>query len=162
MASIINAVSGGSGGLVTAGDASGTLQIQTGGTTAITVGATQNVTAAGNVTVTGSLTAGSYVGVPSTGLGVDQTWQNVSVTRVSGTTYINTTGKPICGVYGTGGSGTQTQLTININGTGAFIFAMCNLPSGIAVASGTVIIPPNASYVITVSSGALSFAWELR
>jgi hypothetical protein len=65
MASIINATSGGSGGLITSGDTSGTLQIQTGGTTAISVSAAQAVAFSGPVSFavspTGILPAGTII-----------------------------------------------------------------------------------------------------
>jgi hypothetical protein len=65
MASIINAVSGGAGGLVGSGDASGTLQIQTGGATAISISAAQAVAFSGPVsfasTPSGVLPAGSII-----------------------------------------------------------------------------------------------------
>lgn len=65
MPSIINATSGGSGGLVTSGDTSGTLQIQTGGTTAISVSAAQAVAFSGPVSFavspTGVLPAGTII-----------------------------------------------------------------------------------------------------
>ncbi len=118
-------------------------------------------------------TAGTWATAPSTiqgvggqalasmsSLGYGQVW--ASQTRTSGTTYYNTTGKPIIGSYGTTGSGTATNIQANINGTGAFIIAQCNLPSGVAVTYGNVVIPPGASYVITVSSGTLNTAYELR
>ena len=54
MSSIINALAGGAGGLLTSGDTSGVLEIQTGGTTAITVNASQNVTMSSGLTVTGT------------------------------------------------------------------------------------------------------------
>jgi hypothetical protein len=54
MSSIINALAGGAGGLLTSGDTSGVLEIQTGGTTAITVNASQNVTMSSGLTVTGN------------------------------------------------------------------------------------------------------------
>ena len=55
MASTINAVSGGAGGLISSGDTSGALQIQTGGVTAITIDSSQNVTV-------GALTANTIIG----------------------------------------------------------------------------------------------------
>lgn len=65
MASIINATSGGSGGLITSGDTSGTLQIQTGGTTAISVSAAQAVAFSGPVSFavspSGVLPAGTII-----------------------------------------------------------------------------------------------------
>ena len=56
MAAFINAVSGGAGGIQSKGDASGALNIQTAGTTAIAIDASQNVTFAANQTVAGNLT----------------------------------------------------------------------------------------------------------
>lgn len=50
MASTINGTSTGSGGLITTGDDSGILNIQTNETTAITIDASQNVTLAGTLT----------------------------------------------------------------------------------------------------------------
>ena len=65
MASTINAVSGGAGGLVSTGDTSGTLQIQTGGVTAISVSAAQAVAFSGPVSFavspSGVLPAGTII-----------------------------------------------------------------------------------------------------
>ena len=118
-------------------------------------------------------TAGTWATAPSTiqgyggnaldamaSIGYGQTWQNV--TRTSGTTYYNTTGKPIFFNCYTAGSGASTSITANINGTGAFIIGYCNLPSGTAVTEAHVLIPVGASYVITVTAGALTAAYELR
>ena len=52
MASTINASNSGSGGLISTGDASGVLALQTGGTTAITIDASQNATFVGNLNTT--------------------------------------------------------------------------------------------------------------
>ena len=49
MSSTINASTAGIGGVITTADASGVLQLQTGGTAAITIDASQNVTFAGSV-----------------------------------------------------------------------------------------------------------------
>ena len=118
-------------------------------------------------------TAGTWATTPSTlqgqggqalsamsSIGYGQTWQ--SVTRTSGTTYYNTTGRPIFFTCYTAGSGTGTNIQANINGSGNFIIGYCNLPSGVAVTEGHTLIPAGASYVITVASGALTAAYELR
>jgi hypothetical protein len=55
MASIINALSSGTGGIVTSGDASGILQLQTANTAAVTIDGSQNV-GIGTVTPTTKLT----------------------------------------------------------------------------------------------------------
>jgi hypothetical protein len=100
-------------------------------------------------------TAGTWATAPSTiqgaggnavsamsSTGYGQTWQNV--TRTTGTTYYNTTGKPITFAFLTTASGTLT-VTINSYTT----------PS-VTVVSGAMfsyIIPTNASYIIN-NSGA--------
>jgi hypothetical protein len=82
-------------------------------------------------------------------IGVGQTWQNV--TRTAGTTYTNSTGRPIF-----------TQVTAYANTTQYYSLAV----SGVNVAyyqgqissqiAGTIgaIVPPGATYVFTVSGSA--------
>ena len=60
MTTTINASNSGSGGLVQTADASGILALQTAGTTAVTIDASQNVTLAGTLTTTG------YANLPNT------------------------------------------------------------------------------------------------
>ena len=57
MASTINAKTTGVGGIDASGDASGVLALQTGGTTAVTIDASQNVTTSTNLAVTGSISS---------------------------------------------------------------------------------------------------------
>ena len=59
MASQINASNSGFGGVVTTGDSSGILALQTAGTTALTLDTSQNATFAGKVTSAGALTLAS-------------------------------------------------------------------------------------------------------
>ena len=59
MASTINASNTGFGGIVQTGDSSGQMQLQTAGTTAITIDTSQNVTVAGTLTATGKLASSS-------------------------------------------------------------------------------------------------------
>jgi len=109
-------------------------------------------------------TAGTWATTPSTiqgaggnavtamsSLGYSQTWQ--VVTRNSGTTYYNTTGRPILfqsGINNTAGS------NITVNGVVAIsITASANWTSISAI------IPPGASYVLTAASG-VSGQGELR
>lgn len=77
-------------------------------------------------------------------LGYGQTWQNVTGSRVIGTTYYNTTGKPIQ-VSVTGASGTSSGGSIVINGlTVATCFASVGGSSN--TQGVVVVIPPGASY----------------
>jgi hypothetical protein len=146
-------------------------------TTAITAGATSasvvySTTARTNVAyrVVGYVestqaTAGTWATAPSTvqgyggqalaamsSIGYGQTWQ--SVTRTSGTTYYNTTGKPITVVVFSFGT---TTLLMQVNGVSAW---NQNSVGAGSVPCGSVLVPPGASYVVTCSSIA---AWnELR
>jgi hypothetical protein len=120
-------------------------------------------------------TAGTWATAPSTiqgyggqalasmsGLGYGQTWQ--SPTRALGTTYYNTTGKPIF-------------VSVFISSTASYGFIKCSFNGGADktiggtgyIGSGTnyqgvgtAIIPPNQSYNITTTSGTLSEWNELR
>jgi len=123
-------------------------------------------------------TAGTWATTPSTiqgcggqaltamsSFGYGQTWQ--TVTRVSGTTYYNTTGKPIkISVIGTSStvSAQASTCTLTINGV--------TIQNNVHYQAGTVytvgvndIIPPAASYSFSLSfgiSGALTSVFELR
>lgn len=118
-------------------------------------------------------TAGTWATAPSTiqgaggqalataSLGNGQTWQ--SVTRNSGTTYYNTTGKPIVLHREFYGSGTSVKSDVSINGGSVITFLYCVIPSGFAGAVGSIVIPPGASYVITDTGGVSAVtSWELR
>ena len=119
-------------------------------------------------------TAGTWATTPSTvqgyggqalasmsSLGYGQTWS--TQTRTSGTTYYNTTGKPI-GVHGyfisTGGSSLQSA--VSINGAAAFDFCQINGTAGTVSGTAFLIIPPSASYVFTDTGIASKVITELR
>jgi hypothetical protein len=88
-------------------------------------------------------------------IGYGQTWQTVS--RISGTTYYNTTGRPIMLSVGQATAGVTT-FTVTINGS-----ALPALYGSAANAFGgfTIIIPAGATYVYT-NSLATGNAAELR
>jgi hypothetical protein len=113
-------------------------------------------------------TAGTWATTPSTlqgyggqalaamsSLGYGQTWQ--SVTRASGTTYYNTTGKPIIVVARGLGSTEAARVRIALDGI-VTIFA-----SGTGVVNETVqaVVRVGGTYVITTPNG-LTDAYELR
>ena len=89
MAATISANSAGGGGLVTSGDASGILQLQTTGVTGLTIDASQNVTFANSLT-SPTLTSPVIAGTPS---GVGTLTSATAVASTSGTS-INFTGIP--------------------------------------------------------------------
>lgn len=120
-------------------------------------------------------TAGTWATAPTTvqgiggqalaamsSIGYGQTWQNVVGSRAFATTYYNTTGKPIFVIVGyLSTSGTAT-LTATINGIGTPI--QTSAPTASAQSAGGILVPPGASYAVSVSPGTptLSSWAELR
>lgn len=102
------------------------------------------------------------VGLPF-GLGYNQTWQ--SVTRTMGTEYTNDTGKPIMLVAQASRNGVSTSgIAITFNGTVSVPVCYGTNSGGGNTATGSIIIPVGAKYVLSVSSEALNsyYIWELR
>jgi hypothetical protein len=108
-------------------------------------------------------TAGTWATAPSTiqgyggqavaamsSLGYGQTWQDVSASRVSGTTYTNTTGKPITVFVSAGVGGT----TIVVNSV--------SLLSAIGIVPQTFIVPNGQTYVVTGTRNTAPNWIELR
>lgn len=119
----------------------------------------------GSITLTATAVAGSNtITVPaSTGtmalntdlIGVGQTWQ--AVTRTSGTTYTNTTGRSIlvqsnC-VVGVGSGATSATVGgVSLGQIGGGY----NQSGTQAFANATFLVPPSATYVLTDGGGAFS------
>lgn len=96
-------------------------------------------------------------------IGYGQTWQNLTGSRAFGTTYYNTTGKPIeVKVLCTNGSGGNTGYTLTVGGQ----VVSTHESSTAAYNSGTLsaIVPPGASYLATLTTGTGTLvSWkELR
>jgi hypothetical protein len=94
------------------------------------------------------------------GVGSNQTWQDVTASRSVGTTYTNSTGKPI--MVAIKGYGTQpADIVLGINGTNMMYQ---NIYNGTGQ-SGTVygIIPNGSTYIASISAGTSTTKWsELR
>ena len=92
------------------------------------------------------------------GIGIDQTWQDVTSSRASGTTYTNSTGKPIqiSIVIVSTGSG-QGNLVINGVTAVSSIVGATN-----ATHQYSFIIPNTNTYVLTLSGGSVNRWLELR
>jgi len=118
---------------------------------------------AGTTTVTLQATTGTMA-LQEDVIGIGQTWTNVTASRVLGTTYTNSTGRPILvnviwGLSTTGGHGADFTVS------GVVVSRIRNNAS----ASGTfplvagVVIPSGATYLVSVSgSGSISLWSELR
>jgi hypothetical protein len=96
-------------------------------------------------------------------LGYGQTWQSfTTVQRAAGTTYYNTTGKPIMFMMSLGvGSGSSETINMTINGV-TFLFMNAVVVSGVVFGENSVIIPVGASYSYTASAGVSKTIMELR
>ena len=99
---------------------------------------------------------------PFDGLGVGQTWQDVTGDRTSGMTYTNTTGKPII-VAASHVVNPWVGCTVVINGTD--MHYVQNGGASYANSIGVwVVVPAGATYRLTLAnaSGAFRSWWELR
>jgi hypothetical protein len=129
---------------------SGNAATATNATTATTATTANYATTAGNGGVT-SVNGGTGA-VTTYSLGVDQTWQNVTSSRVSGTTYTNSTNKPIMVVV----QGAATSgFTVVINGLTIFSW------SNNIQANATFVVPASQSYSVAMPSG-INYWCELR
>lgn len=112
-----------------------------------------------------TINASGLVGAPqgySDVLGSGQTWQ--TVTRTSGTTYYNTTGKPIiqnCWFNGVA-SGYQCYSSMSINGGTAVVFVGASQAASLPLGAGSIVIPSGASYVRTDTNASAVTISELR
>lgn len=91
-----------------------------------------------------------------TAFAANQTWQAVS--RSSGVTYTNSTGKPIVvSVARYGGNGSQTTLYVGGN-----IAGQVQVDQYGGSEQMVTIVPNGATYAIYNSNGIVSGCWELR
>jgi hypothetical protein len=112
---------------------------------------------------TTTVALGGTIPIPDAGVGTNQTWINVTSSRVKGTTYTNTTGRAIqinitCYLQGT----TQSSMTLTVNGVTVAMMAQntAGLQTGVWTPL-TAILPAGATYVVT-GSGTINNWAELR
>ena len=92
-------------------------------------------------------------------IGIGQTWQDVTASRALGTTYTNTTGKPIQIGFSAGGSASSTQFVATISG----VTHVMGFGTGFMEGRFDLIIPNNATYSIGWSTGSSGYtAWKWR
>lgn len=92
-------------------------------------------------------------------LGYGQTWQDVSGSRVSGTTYYNTTGRPIAVSIRTSNTYLSASLDMHVNGVSRYGASWGGGTTSLNE-PGFTIVPPGNSYAV-FASGTLSWH-ELR
>lgn len=91
-------------------------------------------------------------------IGVGQTWQDVTASRVAGITYTNTTGKPIMVIASTNRS-VDSDCRVDINSV-PYLRADSNAAGGIT--SVSFVVPNNATYSINENTVGFGFWSELR
>ena len=92
-------------------------------------------------------------------IGFGQTWQDVTGSRASGTTYYNTTGKTIA-VKLSLANAVSCGFSFTVKGVQVDSYAYNSASTGNC--SGTVMVPAGASYSATVVAGTISRWTELR
>ena len=126
----------------------------------------------GTTTLTLPTTSGTVLTTASTdtvnslnaGIGVNQTWTNVTASRASGTTYTNSTGKPIMVSIQMGQVGNSQNTQFLIGGT-----AINDGNGGMGIQgigstwwAAIHIIPNGVTYSLTAGGNSLLKWWELR
>lgn len=94
-------------------------------------------------------------------LGVGQTWQNVAASRVKGTTYTNTTGRPIEVSIGLQGTNNAETATFTVNGVTIYSGdpGIGGTPTSISI---TATIPNGSTYNLTSATATIIQWSELR
>lgn len=94
------------------------------------------------------------------GVGDNQTYQDVTASRTSTTTYTNSTGKPIfVSVFTT--TSALSILIVTVNGS-IIQNARTNVGAGTETVTVAFIVPPSATYSVDATTSAISKWFELR
>ena len=105
--------------------------------------------------------------LPTGGLGIDQTWQDMTASRSSGTSYQNTTGSPIAVSVTMDGNPSTVRLEFQVSANNSTWFWLSDLqPYNASAAINKFFgggIVPNNYYYRTIRPGAYTWRWmELR
>jgi hypothetical protein len=98
-----------------------------------------------------------------TGLGVNQTWQNMTSSRGYNTTFQNTTGRPICvNVTGQPATGSTMILDVSSNSNMSSSIQLGGQKDVNGQTTISAIIPNNQYYKLSVNNASLTMWAELR
>jgi hypothetical protein len=129
------------------GNGSGTFQVVAPGTT-------------GNVLTSNGTTWASAAAPASVGVG--QTWQNLTGSRAIGTTYTNSTGKPIMvNVWCSNSGVASSSATLTVGGIGVS-FVIGDTTNGGSGATLSAIVPNGDTYSVATVNRIIGFWTELR
>jgi hypothetical protein len=151
------------------------LTVADGGTGASSITANSVILGNGTSALSGNLVAPSTSGniltsngttwtsAAATSIGVGQTWQNVVGSRAAGTTYTNSTGKPIFISVGGSGSPNAGVMSMTISEVVIGRQGFSSVDSGVSNATISAIVPNGSTYKVNNISGwSLVFWAELR
>ena len=143
-----------------------TTTLKNNGNTYLSVDTNDDVTITNDLAVSGTTTlttplpvASGGTGITTGGLGMGQSWSDVSGSRSANTTYTNSTGKPIqVNVWGGGGNGLVVSLTV-----GSVLVGVVGGNGDVAQHKVIVsaIVPAGATYIAQNNGNSLGWA-ELR
>ena len=122
--------------------------------------ATDAEAATGTDTTRAVTPAGVAAHAAASDFGRGQTW--ASVTRTAGTTYTNTTGRPIAIACVINGASASASTSIVINGGPSFVISSVGAGTGPVATTGLFIIPAGATYVLSDLNVSVRTTYELR
>lgn len=98
------------------------------------------------------------------GIGVNQTWQDVTASRTGGVTYTNTTGKPIYISVSAYNTATTSYMQFSIDSVDNIVDgdSDAGLNVGGCKMAGQFIIPDGSAYQVNIHNGAFEKWNELR
>ena len=129
------------------------------GTWGINISGNAATASNGGVTSVNGATGAVTLGL----LGVDQTWQDVTSSRALGTSYTNSTGKPIfVNVQNAWPSGYNVRVVIKATVGGVTFWIAADNSDEYGVAVGNFIVPPGATYSVTMENSSIGAWHELR
>jgi len=138
---------------------SGTLAIAYSGTALPAANGGTGITAAGTSGNVLTSTGTAWVSSTNLAIGVGQTWQNVTSSRTAGSTYYNTTGKPIMvNAYLSDGESRTGSLTVD----SIVVAVAISHGAGGSSATMSAIVPNSSSYIVNASGGSIAMWAELR
>ena len=102
---------------------------------------------------------GTVSGAGDLSVGVSQTWQNVTSSRTAGTTYTNSTGRPIMVSVCTN-MATNARIDSTVGGVDIQDHGASTIYGGMGI--NTFIVPNNTTYKVDKPQGTIQYWAELR
>ena len=113
------------------------------------------------LTSAGTGSAPSWVTLPALGVGVGQTWQDVTASRALATTYTNSTGKPILVIVSVQHSTNTGACNVTVGGIVVSLFQTNISYAGSMQFCQSFIVPNSTTYSVSANQTLLKWT-ELR